>query len=158
MLCLGGWVPGALSHGWLPLPEVRNNGCLLTFHLPNSEWFLLNKDHLALSLLSVCFYSQKTKASLLGVQRVMGRAHRGAQVEPVPSPGQAVPPGVDMHSLPVPLPQEGPFLFAQRPWTSSQLGADHWSGLIPEGISFYLILTKTSIEADGGPVHETGTF
>lgn len=92
--------------------------------------FLPNKDHLAVSLLSVSACSQKSKATLSGkdrsaleMQRVLGRAEKKGSNPACVQPWSSVTRCVDMHALS--LPQAGKLFFAQRPWASIQLGADH---------------------------------
>lgn len=110
--------------------------------------FLPNKDHLAVSLLSVSAYSQKSKATLSGkggaaleVQRVLGRVEKEGSNPACVQPWSSGTPCVDMHALS--LPKAGKLFLCPKamgffcPARSRPLVR-----LRPGRGAFYLILTK----------------
>lgn len=103
--------------------------------------FSPNKDHLALSLLSVSAYSQKSKAALLGkvsslaVHGQLGRGLGGSDSS-VPCPGQAVP--LSVHR---PSPEVNLLIFSKALGFSSSSEQTICQASSQKG-AFYLILTK----------------
>lgn len=103
MLGLGGWVPGALSHSWAGAPLGQEQW--MPAHFPFAQLRVVFAQRPSGSKFTFCLFLFTEDQSLPPGSH--GQSTLGTQVEPVPSPGEAVPPAVDMHSLPVPLPHRG---------------------------------------------------
>lgn len=109
--------------------------------------FLPNKDHLAVSLLSVSAYSQKSKATLSGkggaaveVQRVLGRVEKEGSNPACVQPWSSGTPCVDMRAFS--LPQAMNLFLCPKAMGFYPARSRLLIRLHPGRGAFYLILTK----------------